>query len=339
MSEAAETVEREAMEYDVVIVGAGPSGLAAAIRLKQLAAGGRDRDLGGGAGEGLRGRRAHPVGRGDRSQGHQRTVPGLEGAWARRWRRRSPRTSSLMLGPQGSLDLPMFAMPRLHAQPRQLHRLAGQRLPLAGASRPRRWASRSIRAWPPPRPVFDEAGALKGVVAGVFGIDKDGSHGPDYQPGIELHGKYVFIGEGVRGSLSKQLRAKFGLGEGADPEKYGIGLKELWQVPDEVFEPGLVQHTAGLAAGRQDRRRQLPLPLRRQLRGRRLRGAPELQEPLALALRRVPALQAPSRTSPSTWRAASASPTARAPSARAACSRCRGSTSRAACCWATAPAS
>jgi electron-transferring-flavoprotein dehydrogenase len=93
--------------------------------------------------------------------------------------------------------------------------------------------------------VFDETGALKGVVAGVFGVQKDGSHGPDYQPGIELHGKYVFIGEGVRGSLSKELRAKFALGEGVDPEKYGIGLKELWQVPDEVFRPGLVQHAAG----------------------------------------------------------------------------------------------
>src|SRR3546814_18420370 len=69
--------------------------------------------------------------------------------------------------------------------------------------------------------------------------------GPDYQPGIELHGKYVFIGEGVRGSLSKQLRAKYGLDEGVDPEKYGIGLKEIWQVPDAVFQPGLVQHTVG----------------------------------------------------------------------------------------------
>jgi electron-transferring-flavoprotein dehydrogenase len=86
---------------------------------------------------------------------------------------------------------------------------------------------------------------VKGVVAGVFGVGKDGVKKPDYQPGIELHGKYVFIGEGVRGSLAKQLQARFGLEDKSDPQKYGIGLKEIWQVPDEVFSPGLVQHTVG----------------------------------------------------------------------------------------------
>ena len=157
------------------------------------------------------------------------------------------------------------------------------------------------------------------------------SPGRDYQPGMELHGKYVFIGEGVRGSLAKVLQAKFDLCEDADPQKYGIGIKELWQVPDEIFQPGPGAAHLRLAAGRQDRRRLLHVPLRRQLRGHRLRGAPELQEPLALAVRRVPALQAPPGGPPSTWRAASASPTARAPSPRAACSRCRSCPSRAAC--------
>jgi electron-transferring-flavoprotein dehydrogenase len=93
--------------------------------------------------------------------------------------------------------------------------------------------------------VFGEDGRVKGVVAGVFGIDKDGNKGPDYQPGVELHGKYVFIGEGVRGSIAKVLKAKYGLSEGRDPEKYGIGIKELWQVPDAAFVPGLVVHTTG----------------------------------------------------------------------------------------------
>jgi electron-transferring-flavoprotein dehydrogenase len=88
-------------------------------------------------------------------------------------------------------------------------------------------------------------GAVKGVVAGVFGLDKNGAPGPDYQPGMELHGKYVFIGEGVRGSLAKVLKEKFGLADKSDPEKFGIGIKELWQVPDEVFRPGLAQHTTG----------------------------------------------------------------------------------------------
>jgi electron-transferring-flavoprotein dehydrogenase len=93
-------------------------------------------------------------------------------------------------------------------------------------------------------PVF-EGDKLVGVVAGEFGIGKDGQPGPSYEPGIELRGKYTFIGEGVRGSLAKQLRAKYGLGKDADPEKYGIGIKELWQVPDEVFVPGLVIHSLG----------------------------------------------------------------------------------------------
>jgi electron-transferring-flavoprotein dehydrogenase len=93
--------------------------------------------------------------------------------------------------------------------------------------------------------VFHDDGAVKGVVAGVFGIGKDGKRTPDYQPGLELHGKYVVFAEGCRGSLSKIVQERFGLNEGRDPQKYGIGLKEIWQVPDAVFEPGLVQHTLG----------------------------------------------------------------------------------------------
>ncbi len=93
--------------------------------------------------------------------------------------------------------------------------------------------------------VFDEGGAVKGVVAGVFGIAKDGSHKPDYQPGMELHGKYVFIGEGARGSLAKVLQAKFDLCDKSEPQKYGLGLKELWEAPPGVHKPGLVMHTLG----------------------------------------------------------------------------------------------
>jgi electron-transferring-flavoprotein dehydrogenase len=88
-------------------------------------------------------------------------------------------------------------------------------------------------------------GSVKGVVAGVFGIGKDGEKKPDYQPGLELNGKYVLIAEGVRGSLAKIIQAKFGLTEGREPQKFGIGLKEVWQVTDENFRPGLVQHSVG----------------------------------------------------------------------------------------------
>jgi electron-transferring-flavoprotein dehydrogenase len=150
----------------------------------------------------------------------------------------------VVLGPQGSVGLPMFGMPGL------MHNHGNYIASLANVCR---WLGQQAEAlgvevYPgmaASEAVFDDAGALKGVVAGVFGIDKTGQKGPDYQPGIELHGKYVFIGEGVRGSLSKQLRARYSLAEGADPEKYGIGLKEIWQVPDEVFRAGLVQHTVG----------------------------------------------------------------------------------------------
>jgi electron-transferring-flavoprotein dehydrogenase len=86
---------------------------------------------------------------------------------------------------------------------------------------------------------------VKGVVAGVFGVRRDGSHGPDYQPGLELHAKYTLLGEGARGSLGKIVQERFDLCSSAEPQKYGIGLKELWQVPAEAHRPGLVQHTFG----------------------------------------------------------------------------------------------
>jgi len=82
-------------------------------------------------------------------------------------------------------------------------------------------------------------------VVGIVGVAKDGHHKPDYNPGMELHGKYVFIAEGVRGSLAKQLIAKFDLSAGKSPQKFGIGIKELWQVPPEKHQPGLAEHTTG----------------------------------------------------------------------------------------------
>jgi electron-transferring-flavoprotein dehydrogenase len=149
-----------------------------------------------------------------------------------------------VLGPHGSMDLPMFAMPPF---------MNNHGNYIASLGNVCRWLAQQAEAlgveiYPgmaASEAVFDEGGKVKGVVAGVFGVGKDGEPGPDYQPGIELHGKYVFIGEGVRGSIAKVLKAKFGLGKDADPEKYGIGLKELWQVPDEKFQSGLVVHTTG----------------------------------------------------------------------------------------------
>ncbi|NDY74757.1 NAD(P)/FAD-dependent oxidoreductase, partial [Desulfobacter hydrogenophilus] len=93
--------------------------------------------------------------------------------------------------------------------------------------------------------LYNEEGAVNGVVTGDMGVEKDGSHGPGFAPGMALMGKYVLIGEGARGSLAKQLIAKYKLSDGREPGKYGIGLKELWQVKPENHRPGLVQHSFG----------------------------------------------------------------------------------------------
>ena len=238
-----EGVERESMEYDVVIVGAGPSGLAASIRLKQLAqAAGTDISvavLEKGSEVGahiLSGAVIDPIGLNElipdwKAQGAPLETPVTDDRF-------------IMLGPQGSLSLPMGMMPGF------MHNHGNY---IASLGNVCRWLAQQAEALGveiyPGMAVSDlvlnDEGAVKGVVAGVFGLGKDGEPGPDYQPGMELHGKYVFIGEGVRGSLAKVLKAKFGLCDGKDPEKFGIGIKELWQVPDAVFKPGLVQHTTG----------------------------------------------------------------------------------------------
>jgi len=233
-----EGVERESMEYDVVIVGGGPSGLAAAIRLKQLNADTSVALLEKGAEVGahiLSGAVIDPKGLNELIPDWKEKGAPLE----------TPVTKDqfFLLGPQGSLELPMWAMPPF---------MNNHGNYIASLGNVCRWLAQQAEAlgveiYPgmaASQPVF-EGDRLVGVVAGEFGIGKDGKPGPNYEPGIILRGKYVFIGEGARGSLSKLLRKKYDLAKDANPEKYGIGVKELWQVPDEVFSPGLVVHTTG----------------------------------------------------------------------------------------------
>jgi len=168
----------------------------------------------------------------------------VRGLWGAPWERRATRDKFWGLGPQGELDLPMFARPPfMHNEGCYIASLANVTRWLAGKAE-----ELGVEIYPgfaASELVFREDGSVKGVVVGVVGIGKDGEHKPDYQPGMELHGKYVFIAEGIRGSLAKVLEAKFDLRAGKSPQKYGIGIKELWQVPADKHQPGLAQHTTG----------------------------------------------------------------------------------------------
>jgi electron-transferring-flavoprotein dehydrogenase len=231
-------MSRESMQYDVVIVGAGPAGLAAAIRVKQL--GGdlsvcvleKGSEIGAHilSGAVMDPRALDELVPGWKEQGAPLNTPVSEDRFLFLTGSKAFRTPDVLL-PQcfknhGNYVVSLGNVCRWLGQ--QAETLGVEVFPGFAATE-----------------VLLSGDAVKGVATGDVGIDRRGEKTEAYQPGMEVHGKYTFFAEGCRGHLGRQLEAKYRLREGAEPQVYGIGLKELWEVKPEVHQPGLVIHTAG----------------------------------------------------------------------------------------------
>ncbi|MGF0536714.1 electron transfer flavoprotein-ubiquinone oxidoreductase [Agrobacterium sp. ES01] len=244
MTEQMELPERESMEFDVVIVGAGPAGLSAAIRLKQINPDMTVVVLEKGAEVGahiLSGAVVDPI-------GIDKLLPGWREEEGHPFKTQVTDDHFLLLGPAGSIRLPNALMPPL------MNNHGNYIVSLGNVCR---WLATKaeeigVEIYPgfaATEVLYNADGAVTGVATGDMGVERDGTPGPNFTRGMELHGKYVLIGEGVRGSLAKELIAKFDLSKDREPQKFGIGLKELWEVKPEHHKPGLVQHSFGWPLG------------------------------------------------------------------------------------------
>ena len=237
-------MERESMEFDVLIVGGGPAGLGAAIRIKQLATE-RNRDVS-----------VCLIEKGAEIGAHilsgtvldNRAVEELFPDWKERGAPvKTPAIEDrvLYLTQTKAYAFPLSIMPDCFnnhgnyvVRMGEVVKWMGEQAEALGVEVYPGFAGADV--------LYDENGAVKGVVTGDMGVLHDGTPGPGFQPGMELIAKYTFFAEGCRGHLGKRLEAKYNLREGVDPQVFGCGIKELWEVPDNPYHrPGLIVHTAG----------------------------------------------------------------------------------------------